>query len=66
MQELLHLPELPHFLIPDYTATINCRFSKTDGKVKTLAELYLPLLNSVFGITDLTNLADSNLARGSL
>ncbi|BBA80061.1 hypothetical protein RGRSB_1660 [cyanobacterium endosymbiont of Rhopalodia gibberula] len=60
LQELLHLPEPPHFLIPGYTATIDSWFSKTDDKVQTVAELYpplrryQPLLNSVFGMTDLT------------
>lgn len=60
LQELLHLPEPPHFLIPGYTATIDRWFSKKDGKVKTVAELYPALrryqflLNAVFGMIDLT------------
>ncbi|WP_267384075.1 circadian clock KaiB family protein [Cyanobacterium sp. uoEpiScrs1] len=60
LQELLHLPEPPHFLIPSYTATIDCWFSEIDSKVKTVAELYpsleryQPLLNAVFGMTNLT------------
>ncbi len=59
LQELLHLPEPPHFLIPGYTATVDRWFSKTEGKIKTVAELYPPLkryeplLNAVFGMSDL-------------
>ncbi|HAC62192.1 MAG TPA: circadian clock protein KaiB [Cyanothece sp. UBA12306] len=59
LQELLHLPEPPHFLIPGYTATIDRWFSNTEGTVKTVAELYpalrryQPLLNVIFEVEDL-------------
>ncbi|ACK66779.1 KaiB domain protein [Rippkaea orientalis PCC 8801] len=59
LQELLHLPEPPHFLIPGYTATVDRWFCANEKQVKTLAELYpplkryQPLLNAVFEVEDL-------------
>ncbi len=60
LQELLGLPEPPHFLIPGYTATIDRWFDPQAQRVQTLAELYPPvsryhdLLNAMFGTPDLS------------
>lgn len=54
LQEILGLPEPPHFLIPAYTATIDQWVDKNSGEVKVFAEIhplvkrYLPLLQVLF------------------
>lgn len=54
LQERLGLIEPPHFLVPGYTATIDCWLDPRTQELNTLAELYPPvqrhqtLLNSVF------------------
>ncbi len=54
LQELLELPEPPHFLIPCYTATVDRWFDATRQQVRTVAEAYpavyryRALLNAVF------------------
>ncbi|MFW6296787.1 MAG: circadian clock KaiB family protein [Halothece sp.] len=54
LQEIFSLPELPHFLIPAYTATIDRRIDSQSQKCQTFAEIYSPvkrhqsLLNAVF------------------
>jgi circadian clock protein KaiB len=54
LQELLELPEPPHFLIPCYTATVDRWFDSTLQQVRTVAEAYpavfryRALLNVVF------------------
>ena len=54
LQELLALPEPPHFLLPCYTATIDRWFDPTRQQVRTVAEAYpavfryRALLNAVF------------------
>lgn len=59
LQELLNLPEPPHFLLPGYTATIDRWFDPQTHQVRTLAELYPPVrqhqdfLNAVFMTPDL-------------
>ncbi|MEA5510137.1 circadian clock KaiB family protein [Crocosphaera sp. UHCC 0190] len=58
LQELLKLPEPPHFLVPGYTATIDRWFCTREKTVKTVAELYpavrryQPLLNVLFNTPD--------------
>ncbi len=57
-QELLKLPEPPHFLVPGYTATVDRWFCTRDKKIKTVAELYPavrryePLLNVLFNVQE--------------
>ncbi len=56
LQELLKLPEPPHFLVPGYTATVDRWFCTKEKRVKTVAELYpavrryQPLLNVLFNL----------------
>ncbi|MGK7955742.1 MAG: circadian clock KaiB family protein [Crocosphaera sp.] len=56
LQELLKLPEPPHFLVPGYTATVDRWFCTREKRVKTVAELYPavrryePLLNVLFNL----------------
>ncbi len=56
LQELLKLPEPPHFLVPGYTATVDRWFCTREKRVKTVAELYPavrryePLLNVLFDL----------------
>lgn len=54
LQEILGLPEPPHFLVPCYTATIDCWLNPRTGQVQIFAEAYplvmrhQALLNAVF------------------
>lgn len=54
LQNLLDLPELPHFLVPCYTATIDRYFHPRTNRVQEVAEAsplvfrYQPLLNALF------------------
>lgn len=56
LQEILGLPEPPHFLVPGYTGTIDRWLDPYTQKMRTSAELYPPiqqhqaLLNAVFGV----------------
>ncbi|MEM8779978.1 MAG: circadian clock KaiB family protein [Cyanobacteria bacterium P01_G01_bin.49] len=58
LQDLLKLPEPPHFLVPGYTATVDRWFCSREKRVKTVAELYPAvrryrhLLNVLFNIDD--------------
>lgn len=55
LQELLRLPEPPHFLVPGYTATIDRWLDPRTQQLRQSAEVYppvgnhQPLLNAVFG-----------------
>lgn len=55
LQELLRLPEPPHFLVPGYTATIDRWLEPRTHQLQQSAEVYplikahQPLLNAVFG-----------------
>jgi circadian clock protein KaiB len=40
LQELLGLPELPHFLVPGYTATVDRWLNPRTKTIETIAELY--------------------------
>ncbi|WP_044211117.1 circadian clock KaiB family protein [Coleofasciculus chthonoplastes] len=57
LQEMLGLPEPPHFLVPGYTGTIDRWLDPYTQQMRTSAELYPPiqhhqaLLNAVFGVT---------------
>ena len=59
LQEMLGLPEPPHFLVPGYTATIDRWLDPQTQQLRTSAEIYRPvlqhqtLLNAVFGTGDL-------------
>ncbi len=59
LQEILNLPEPPHFLIPGYTATIDRWLDPNTGSARTVAEVYpavqryQPLLNAAFGTGEL-------------
>lgn len=59
LQEILDLPEPPHFLVPCYTATIDKWLDPRTQEVKIFAEAYPPvlrhqaLLNAVFETGDL-------------
>ena len=59
LQEILDLPEPPHFLVPAYTATIDHWLDPRTGKVRIFAEAYptviryQPLLNAVFNTGNL-------------
>lgn len=59
LQEILGLSEPPHFLIPCYTATVDCWLDPRDGQLRVSAEAYPPvlrhqtLLNAVFDKGDL-------------
>ena len=54
LQEILHLPEPPHFLVPCYTATVDRWLDRRTQQVQTFAEAYplvlrhQALLNAVF------------------
>lgn len=56
LQEILGLPEPPHFLVPGYTATIDRWLDPRTRQIRTSAEIYplvrhhQALLNAVFGI----------------
>lgn len=58
LQNLLQLPEPPHFLVPGYTATVDRWFCTREKKIKTVAEVYpavrryRPLLNVLFNLQD--------------
>jgi len=60
LQELLGLPELPHFLVPCYAATIDRWLDPHTHQVRTVAEAARPLLkyqalmNVVFGTPGLS------------
>ena len=59
LQEILGLSEPPHFLIPCYTATVDCWLDRSDRQLRIVAEAYPPvlrhqtLLNAIFGTGDL-------------
>lgn len=59
LQEMLGLPEVPHFLVPCYTATVDRWLDPQTQQVKTVAEAYpavlryQTLLNAVFETGDL-------------
>lgn len=59
LQQILDLPEPPHFLVPVYTATIDHWQDPRTGKVRTFAEAYpavmryQALLNAIFNTEDL-------------
>ncbi|GAB4184257.1 MAG: hypothetical protein Fur006_21700 [Coleofasciculaceae cyanobacterium] len=56
LQEILGLPEPPHFLVPGYTATIDRWLDPRTQQIQTSAEIYplvrhhQALLNAIFGI----------------
>lgn len=60
LQEILALPEPPHFLIPGYAATIDRWLDPKTHTLQTIAECYPPiqryqsLLNALFRTPDLT------------
>ncbi|MDJ0511253.1 MAG: circadian clock KaiB family protein [Crocosphaera sp.] len=60
LQDVLRLPEPPHFLVPGYTATVDRWYCTREKKVKTAAEVYPavrryePLLNVIFGVQYVT------------
>lgn len=55
LQEILDLPEPPHFLVPCYTATIDHWLDPRSQQIHTFAEAYpavmrhQPVLNAIFG-----------------
>lgn len=59
LQEILELPEPPHFLVPCFTATIDCWLNPRTEQVQIYAEAYplvlrhQALLNAVFETGDL-------------
>lgn len=59
LQEILCLPEPPHFLVPCYTATIDHWLDPRSQQIRTFAEAHPPvwkyqaLLNAIFGTQDL-------------
>ena len=59
LQQILDLPEPPHFLVPAYTATIDHWRDPRSGEVRTFAEAYpaviryQALLNAIFNTGDL-------------
>ncbi len=59
LQEILDLPEPPHFLVPCYTATIDHWLDPHTQKIRTFAEAYpgvlrhQALLNAIFGTGEL-------------
>ncbi len=59
LQEILDLPEPPHFLVPCYTATIDHWLDPRTQKVRVFAEAYPAIirhqavLNAIFGTGDL-------------
>lgn len=56
LQKIFGLPELPHFLVPGYTATVERWRDPQTQQLKVIAEAYpavrryLPLLDIVFGL----------------
>ncbi len=56
LQDHLKLPEPPHFLVPCFTATVDCWLDARMGQFRMVAEAksglrrYEPLLNAVFGL----------------
>lgn len=56
LQEIWSLPELPHFLVPAYTATVERWRDPKTQQLKVVAEVYpavrryIPLLNVAFGL----------------
>ncbi len=59
LQELLGLPEPPHFLVPCYTATVDRWFDSATRQIRIAAEAssavrrFQPLLNAIFDTGDL-------------
>lgn len=59
LQELLKLPEPPHFLVPGYTATLDRWLNPKTQEIEVFAEVYPPvqrhqsLLNAIFGTGNL-------------
>lgn len=59
LQEILELPEPPHFLIPCYTATLDRWFDANTQQIRTFAEAYplvfryRTLLNAIFATENL-------------
>lgn len=59
LQEILDLPEPPHFLVPCYTATIDHWLNPRTQKIQTFAEAYpavirhQAVLNAIFGTSEL-------------
>jgi circadian clock protein KaiB len=59
LQEILDLSEMPHFLVPCYTATIDHWLDPRTQQIRTFAEAYpavirhQALLNTIFGVSDL-------------
>jgi circadian clock protein KaiB len=59
LQEILDLPEPPHFLVPCYTATIDHWLDPRTQQIRTFAEAYpavmrhQALLNAIFGTGDI-------------
>ncbi|HIK16530.1 MAG TPA: circadian clock KaiB family protein [Leptolyngbyaceae cyanobacterium M33_DOE_097] len=60
LQEVLGLPEPPHFLVPCYTATVDRWIDQRHQHVQTIGEIsplvarFAPLLNVIFETPDLT------------
>lgn len=60
LQELLGLSEPPHFLVPGYTATLDCWLDSRTQQIRTSAEIYplvqkhQALLNAVFDTPNLS------------
>ncbi len=60
LQNILNLPEPPNFLVPAYTATIDCWRDSATQELKILGEIYPPvkryryLLNGIFHLPNLT------------
>jgi circadian clock protein KaiB len=58
LQDILELPEPPHFLVPCYTATLDRWFDSKAQQIRVFAEAYpavfryCALLNAVFGSDD--------------
>lgn len=59
LQEILDLPEPPHFLVPCYTATIDHWLDPRTQQIRTFAEAYpavmryQAVLNAIFGTGDI-------------
>lgn len=60
LQEILNLPEMPQFLLPSYTATIDRWRHPHSQTIETFAEVYpavcryQPLLNATFAVGELS------------
>ncbi|WP_036484802.1 circadian clock KaiB family protein [Myxosarcina sp. GI1] len=58
LQEIWGLSETPHFLVPGYTATVDCWRDRHSQQLQVVAETYpavkryIPLLNTVFGLEE--------------